>query len=360
MGKLRKVKDAAASKEDKPLQMIEEEVKVDKKPKKVAPKKKKEFRMQAKTFFLTYPKCTMDKKVAMDQLKGKRDGLSYGLCAREMHEDGEPHIHAVLQYDKKVDIVNEKYYDLVGETETFHGNYQVAKDVVASATYCKKDGDWVEEGMLLDMSQAALQKRALANKVRLTTPLPQLIDEGVVSIVQYKQLKESIQLYNLDKVITKDSCPRICIWIYGTTGIGKSYWVRKNFPGQFYNKMMNKWWDSYTGQRCVLLDDFDLKGECLGHHLKIWGDDYSFQAEIKCLTAKPDYDYFIITSQYLPGDIFCQGKDSAKWDNELKEAIERRFTICTISNGELISRATGEVFDHVKEFEAKKAKWIID
>ena len=72
---------------------------------------------------------------------------------------------------------------------------------------------------------------------------------------------------------------------------------------------MNKWWDGYENHKVILIDDFDLKGECLGHYMKIWADCYSFTAEVKGSTIKPIYDCFFVTSQYLPRDIWCQGND---------------------------------------------------
>ena len=58
--------------------------------------------------------------------------------------------------------------------------------------------------------------------------------------------------------------------------------------------------------------------------------------KLKGGTIQPIIDTFIITSQYLPEHIFCQGKDSDKWDNELVKAIKRRFNLKRVDNGLLI------------------------
>ncbi len=44
----------------------------------------------------------------------------------------------------------------------------------------------------------------------------------------------------------------ICLW--GPTGTGKSTWCRR-FDGAYW-KDSSKWWDGYTGQSVVILDDF--------------------------------------------------------------------------------------------------------
>lgn len=287
------------------------------------------FRLQGKNFFLTYPQCPLEKEDAANMLKHKAD-IDYLLIARESHQDGTPHLHALLTSKKKLSVKNPLFFDL----GSYHGNYQTAKSTDDVRGYIlKSDTQPYEEGVYLSNKQSEVQKRALDNKKILETPLPKLVDAGDISIYSYKLLRESKLLYELDKIVVPEYMPKQCFWIYGKTGIGKSRWVRTNFPGQFYEKPQNKWWDGYTGQKVVLLDDFDLKGECLGHYLKIWGDCYSFTAEVKGGTIRPVIEYFIITSQYLPRDIFCQGTDEAKWDNELRLAIERRFTVVTIANG---------------------------
>ena len=38
--------------------------------------------------------------------------------------------------------------------------------------------------------------------------------------------------------------PRECLWIYGSTGVGKSWYAKSFNP---YMKSQNKWWDGYEG-----------------------------------------------------------------------------------------------------------------
>lgn len=85
-----------------------------------------------------------------------------------------------------------------------------------------------------------------------------------------------------------------------------------------YLKPQNKWWDGYTGQKYVLLDDFDKQGACLGHYLKIWADRYACTGETKGGTIPLKFEKFIITSNYTPDQLWE--------DTEMRAAIERRFT----------------------------------
>lgn len=89
------------------------------------------------------------------------------------------------------------------------------------------------------------------------------------------------------------------IWYYGAPGTGKSLKVRTD-EKSLYLKQQNKWWDGYNGEEAVVLDDFDKKGLCLDHYLKIWTDHYFCTGEIKGGTLPLNYKRFYITSNYLP------------------------------------------------------------
>ena len=71
------------------------------------------------------------------------------------------------------------------------------------------------------------------------------------------------------------------IWYFGEAGTGKSRKAYDENPGAF-RKSQNKWWDSYSGEAVVILDDLDKEGaKYIGHNLKIWTDRYACKGEIK-------------------------------------------------------------------------------
>ena len=107
------------------------------------------------------------------------------------------------------------------------------------------------------------------------------VDNGLVHIKDYKKMKESLQLYQLNTKSLGDRDKLENLWIHGKSGAGKSHYVRENHPG-FYDKPLNKWWDGYKDQKVVLIDDLEEQhGKWIGFFLKRWADHYSFPAETK-------------------------------------------------------------------------------
>lgn len=94
------------------------------------------FRLNARNIFLTYPHCD---KLAEDLLSWLiEDSLVVkARTVSELHEDGSPHLHAVIKYSKKKDCRNERAFDYCG----YHPNIQSAKNFAKSWNYLAKSGE---------------------------------------------------------------------------------------------------------------------------------------------------------------------------------------------------------------------------
>lgn len=85
------------------------------------------------------------------------------------------------------------------------------------------------------------------NKVILNTPLVSLVEDGTISVMQLKKVKEARELFSLLKQKPENlPLPLEHEWHYGATGTGKSRGVRDRFP-EAYIKGNNIWWDGYDG-----------------------------------------------------------------------------------------------------------------
>lgn len=103
-----------------------------------------EFRINAKNYFLTYSNVAQQGWLTFTKEELMAHLLSLGARAvtvgKELHEDGSPHFHALVEYGNKKNVRNALFFDFNG----VHPNVQAAKSVPASRTYCKKDGDFCQ------------------------------------------------------------------------------------------------------------------------------------------------------------------------------------------------------------------------
>lgn len=109
------------------------------------------------------------------------------------------------------------------------------------------------------------------------------------------------------------------LFLWGPTGVGKSRSVRTHFPG-FYWKPISKWWDGYKHEDVVVIEDIDperVEKAGMAYWMKIWGDHYVFNAEVKGGMIKARPKLVIVTSNYSLEALFPNRED--------REAIRRRF-----------------------------------
>ncbi|AHA82183.1 AC1 [Tomato leaf curl Karnataka virus 2] len=109
------------------------------------------FRINAKNYFLTYLKCSLTKEEALSQLLNLQTPTSkkFIRICRELHEDGTPHLHVLIQFEGKFQCKNNRFFDLTSPTRSahFHPNIQGAKSSSDVKSYMEKDGDVLDHGV---------------------------------------------------------------------------------------------------------------------------------------------------------------------------------------------------------------------
>ncbi|AAR95968.1 REP [Tomato mosaic leaf curl virus] len=112
--------------------------------------RKGSFSIKAKNYFLTYPHCSLPKEEALCQIKALQTPVNkkFIKICRELHENGEPHLHVLIQFEGKYNCTNNRFFDLVSPTRSthFHPNIQGAKSSSDVKSYIDKDGDTIQRG----------------------------------------------------------------------------------------------------------------------------------------------------------------------------------------------------------------------
>lgn len=235
------------------------------------------------------------------------DKVRYAIFGRETGENGTPHLQGYIAFFKPQRI-NSVIKALPGcHIEIAQGNEQQNFD------YCSKQGDYEEFG-----------RRSIQGKRSdLDTAIDLLKEGGIKRVIEecpreYVKFHRGLEQLEYRLNNTPYEHPDVRgIWIHGPPGTGKSHTAREAYPDA-YLKAQNKWWDGYSGEKAVILDDLDTP--TLGHYLKIWSDKYSCSGEFKGGTVHLRHHVFIVTSNYHPSSLWPD-------DPQMCEAIKRRFQI---------------------------------
>lgn len=99
------------------------------------------------------------------------------------------------------------------------------------------------------------------------------------------------------------------LWVlWGPSGTGKSRYAQEAWPDAFWKAPYEKWWDGYSGQATVVIDDFS--GACM--RLKDFQrliDWYPLWVETKGGSVPMLAQRYVITSNYAPGSWYNERLD---------------------------------------------------
>ncbi|AGD98585.1 replication-associated protein [Sida yellow net virus] len=129
--------------------------------------RKGSFCIKAKNYFITYPRCSLTKEETLSQFLDIQTPVNkkFIKICRELHENGEPHLHVLLQFEGKFQCTNNRLFDLVSPTRSahFHPNIQGAKSSSDVKSYIDKDGDTIEWGQFQVDGRSARGGQQTAN-----------------------------------------------------------------------------------------------------------------------------------------------------------------------------------------------------
>lgn len=95
------------------------------------------FSFDGQLAFLTYPQCgDLSREQLRDFLVGTL-GAEQFCIARELHEDGEPHLHAVVRWGRRKRLVGANCFDVEGR----HPNVQRPRSLRDCLAYVRKSDD---------------------------------------------------------------------------------------------------------------------------------------------------------------------------------------------------------------------------
>lgn len=155
------------------------------------------FRLNALRVFLTYPQATCSKQDLYNHLTSLRtvegvDGIPtlHVLVAQEQHEDGGTHFHCYIEFERKINITNERLFDF----QNLHPNIQSVRSKKNVIKYCTKDDeeplvnfDYKNENSIVSKLRQGLSEGLQTNEI-----IDKVLDEEPNAIRYYNNLHSYI------------------------------------------------------------------------------------------------------------------------------------------------------------------------
>jgi len=242
-------------------------------------------------------------------------GANYYIWGKEIAPStGTPHLQGYVQLKKR------KYFKTICKLLPSIHITIIRGSSQDNIDYCQKvDDDYYEFGEYRSVARGRGKQKEdwdiLVNQAR-EGQLDEIREHNPREYALYYRTWIQMKVDNMSPEATK----KVCIWLHGAPGLGKSRGVWSLFP-EAYPKMSNKWWDGYRGQQDVILDD--LGTHVLFDLLKRWSDRYKVIGEVKGLACPLSFVNFIITSNYSIRGLAA--KSGSEVDEVTIQAIQRRF-----------------------------------
>jgi len=185
------------------------------------------------------------------------------VLAREQHQDGNWHLHLVVQLKRSGTLryltIPHKELELQGK----RGNYQPTRNINACFKYCAKDDDFVYWGVHpkdINANQVQHKRNLWSEFANGNIKLIELIDERPELIQHYSRLKVNLSAFQTDK-LSRSTRPTV-IFIQGEPGVGKTTMALKLSPDHYIVQLASQgiWWmDGYTGQQQLIFDNISSR-----------------------------------------------------------------------------------------------------
>lgn len=261
-----------------------------------------------------------DKRSEEDPDLNKKDGLGYAHGVLWTLYDYEKHLDALREYARTQCVYMVFGYEIAPTTGRPHlqgyhywknersmGRFSMmfgeCKVIKADGTakhnreYCLKirPGDtpntkWEEYGEMPQQGKRTDWERAVTDLA--TQDVLDVIRAQPQLAPSQRALREIKSMYL--KPLHRDVTVTV---LYGEAGSGKSRWAYDHYP-DLYKKPVGDWWDGYSGQKAILLDDF--YGWIKYHDLLHVLDRYPLNCPVKGGFIQAQWDTVVITSNDPP------------------------------------------------------------
>jgi len=217
-------------------------------------------------------------------------------------EKGTPHLQGWLKLQKRKGLVFMKELHATAHWSIMRGRFD------QNEGYCSKEGHYTEHGEKpVGQGHRSDLERA-CERLKTSRKIDDVYREFPTVAVKYH--KGLARVHAAFHEAKRDWVRPELVWIYGPSGNGKTRLAHRNLvqAGQPYfekNPETGQWWDGYSGESTILLDDFRGDHYPPNTMLRWWGG-YSFDVQIKGGVIRAHPERWVITSDRSPQETWLQ------------------------------------------------------
>jgi hypothetical protein len=286
------------------------------------------FRVNAKHFSITWPQYSCEKQELWEFINSKYK-IKRSIICEEFHQDNHFHMHMYAEFEKKINITNDKVFDYPGHgvNKNGHPNIQATSNITGWIIYLRKSDPKTHE---FNMNTEVSRTKApvienLYNLARETHDEELFYTECRISKINFMYAQHAwtkvIKQASIHQ-ITKDTIiggeikaeiligwsppdPRISVWIKGPTGCGKTTWAKQ-----------------YCNKPALFVTNTDsLRQFIPGYHVSIIFDDM-------------DFSHLPLSTQIYIVDVDDDRQIHARYQNsQIPKGVQKIF----LSNEEIFS-----------------------
>lgn len=252
----------------------------------------------------------------------KDELVSYFIIGREVApETGTPHLQGYLELSKQLSLSALKKIIPRAHIEKRRGTQKQAID------YCKKDNDFVEHGVK--------KSQGKRNDLKAVKDLVWTEGANMYSVIDmatsYQQLR-SAELMMKYRPAKKKYYPKTIYWFHGSTGKGKTKMAIDCCPDNSYWMSTEnlKWFDGYSGQTHVIIDDFRRDFTTFHFLLRLF-DVYPLKVPIKGGFVDWEPTHIFITCPQGPYVLY-----NNRTDEDIAQLTRRITEVFDFDNEEIV------------------------
>lgn len=297
----------------------------------------------SRSWVFTVNNYTPEAIEALVELGNDASVVTYVVAGREVGESGTPHLQGCITFTKP--------HRRSGVAKMIPNAWlEPAKRLFHAREYCKKqDPEPVEidnrkQGQRTDLEMvvATLQ----------TGGMKAVVDEHPCMFVKFHGGLERLEV-RLQSPRDPGRPPQVW-WIYGPTGSGKSRFVHETEPDLWVALGGHKWWEGYTQQAAILIDDMRCNYAPFNELLKII-DRYPYTAERKGGSVQVNSPRIYITSQFPPHKVYNRENRN---DEDIRQ-LYRRLGAVYEAHRTYTSFEGSSFLRHGVKFQAKNVEELL-